>query len=94
MQRALNANTNNPDPRLEVLYDSNWNNEYIGLDPSETLTEQETNMSISTHGTAKYYAALDTSTFTRNPGFPGTLDDSSRSCFHEGGGLCQQLGYR
>lgn len=71
MQRALNANTNNPDPRLEVLYDSNWNNEYIGLDPSETLTEQETNMSISTHGTAKYYAALDTSTFTRNPGFPG-----------------------
>ena len=28
-------------------------------------------MSISTHGTAKYYAALDTSTFTRNPGFPG-----------------------
>ena len=71
MQRALNANTNNEDPRLEVLYDSNWNNEYIGLDPKETITDQETNLSISTHGTAKYYAALDTSTFTRNPGFPG-----------------------
>lgn len=71
MQRALNANTNNPDPRLEVLYDGNWNNEYIGLDPTESETEQETNMNNSTHGTAKYYAALDTSTFTRNPGFPG-----------------------
>lgn len=71
MQRALNANTNNPDPRLEVLYDPNWDGEYIGLDPTETITQQETNMAISTHGTARYYAALDTSTFTRNPGFPG-----------------------
>ena len=31
MQRALNANTDNPDPRLEVLYDANWDNQYIGL---------------------------------------------------------------
>lgn len=71
MQRALNANTKNPDPRLEVLYDANWDNEYIGLDPTEKLSDQEANKSISTHGTATYYAALDTSTFTRNPGFPG-----------------------
>lgn len=71
MQRALNANTDNPDPRLEVLYDANWDNQYIGLDPTESAADQEANMAISTHGTAKYYAALDTSTFTRNPGFPG-----------------------
>ncbi|MDD2951744.1 MAG: SusD/RagB family nutrient-binding outer membrane lipoprotein [Parabacteroides sp.] len=71
MQRALNANTSNPDPRLEALYDPNWDNEYIGLDPTESVSDQDANMSISTHGTAKYYAALDTSTFTRNPGFPG-----------------------
>lgn len=71
MQRALNANTDNPDPRLDILYDSNWDGEYIGLDPKENVADQEANMAISTHGTAKYYAALDTSTFTRNPGFPG-----------------------
>lgn len=71
MQRALNANTSNPDPRLEVLYDPNWDGNYIGLDPTEKAADQEANMAISTHGTSKYYAALDTSTFTRNPGFPG-----------------------
>lgn len=71
MQRALNANTPNADPRLEVLYDPNWDNDYIGLDPKESLSDQETNMNISTHGTSKYYAALDTSTFTRNPGMKG-----------------------
>lgn len=71
MQRALNANTDNPDPRLNALYDANWDGEYIGLDPTEELSDQEANKAISTHGTSTYYAALDTSTFTRNPGFPG-----------------------
>lgn len=71
MERALNANTDNQDPRLELLYEPNWDGKYIGLDPKESVADQDANMSISTHGITKYYATLDTATFTRNPGFPG-----------------------
>lgn len=71
MQRALNANTDNPDPRLVVMYDANWDGEYIGLDPTEEVADQESNINDLSHGSSRYYAALDTATFTRNPGFPG-----------------------
>ena len=76
MMRALNVSADgsyeNADPRLPVLYDPNPDDKYIGLDPSERLSDQDANTSYIYQGsTAKYYAALDTATFTRNSGLPG-----------------------
>lgn len=75
MMRALNVASDgtyaNADPRLKVMYDSNWDDKYIGLDPTESLNDQEDNMSDASHGTAKYYAAVDTASFTRNAKLPG-----------------------
>lgn len=73
--KALNVSSDgtyaNADPRLPILYDSNWDDKYFGLDPSQSLSEQETNMNIASHGKAKYYAAVDTATFSRNAKLPG-----------------------
>lgn len=75
MMRALNVASDgtyaNADPRLKVMYDSNWDDKYIGLDPTEDLSDQEANMNDASHGNAKYYAAVDTASFTRNAKMPG-----------------------
>ncbi len=73
--QALNVEPNgtyaNADPRLPVLYDPNWDGLYFGLNPKDELSVQDSLLNDNTHGTARYYAAADTSTFTRNPGLAG-----------------------
>ena len=77
------------DPRLEILYDSNWNDEYIGLDPTEDVSDQETNMNLqgtdsetgNVIGNGKYYAAVDTATFTRNSSLFGVWMTAAEVAF-------------
>lgn len=72
LQVAADGTHANADPRLPVLYDPNPADQYIGLDPTETLSDQDQKLSIIyPGGSAKYYAALDTATFTRNNKLPG-----------------------
>ncbi len=84
---ALNVSSDgtatNADPRLPVLYDSNYDGKYFGLNPHDELSVQDSLLNDNTHGTARYYAAADTSTFTRNPGLAGLWMGAAEVSFHK-----------
>lgn len=63
MLDALNANTDNEDPRLQVIYARNngYDDLYHGKSPYETTVEQSDNSDLG-----NYYACLDSATFSRN----------------------------
>ncbi|MFV0555421.1 MAG: SusD/RagB family nutrient-binding outer membrane lipoprotein [Mangrovibacterium sp.] len=63
------------DPRLEILYDPNSDGDYFGIDPEDSESVQDANF------TARYYAAVDTATLSRNPDFPGILMTAAEVSF-------------
>ncbi|MDR0688106.1 MAG: SusD/RagB family nutrient-binding outer membrane lipoprotein [Prevotellaceae bacterium] len=61
------------DPRLEVMYDPNSNGDYVGMATDENETDQSNNMIRPAAQGGILYAAIDTSTFSRNAEFPGFM---------------------
>ncbi|MDD4645212.1 MAG: SusD/RagB family nutrient-binding outer membrane lipoprotein, partial [Bacteroidales bacterium] len=57
----------NGDPRLPAIFDPNVKGEYIGMDPLDSETDQNTKL------TAGLISKYDTSSFTRNDLFPGFI---------------------
>jgi len=65
----------NGDPRLPAMFDPNVNGEYVGLNPMDNETDQNTKL---TNGLVSRY---DTSSFTRNDLFPGFIITSAEVSF-------------
>ncbi|MFH0760120.1 MAG: SusD/RagB family nutrient-binding outer membrane lipoprotein [Bacteroidota bacterium] len=65
----------NGDPRLPVIFDPNINGEYIGMDPMDNETDQNTKL------TAGLVSRYDTSSFTRNDLFPGFIITAAEVSF-------------
>lgn len=71
----------NDDPRLEVIYDPNSDGSYVGIDTHDGETTQTNSLERPAKEGGIFYSAIDTSTFSRNPRFPGLLLSAAEVAF-------------
>ncbi len=69
------------DPRLAVIYDPNAEGNYVGIDTHDDESTQQTNFDRSADDGGNYYAAIDTSTFSRNASYPGIIMTAAEVSF-------------
>ena len=69
------------DPRLEIIYDTNAEGEYVGIDPLMSSTEQDRLFNRPNDQGGNYFSAVDTGTFSRNNKFPGLIISASEMDF-------------
>lgn len=65
------------DPRLEIIFDTNAEGNYEGIDPLMSSTEQEDLFKRPNDKGGNFYSAVDTATFSRNDKFPGVIISAS-----------------
>lgn len=65
MLNAMGNGSNNVDPRLPIMFDSNRaDGKYVGMSTDESAQAQSDNFA-----NGKYYSAVDSATFSRNKGY-------------------------
>ncbi|MDR0349717.1 MAG: SusD/RagB family nutrient-binding outer membrane lipoprotein [Tannerella sp.] len=69
------------DPRLKIIYDTNAEGEYAGMDPLMSSTEQDRLFNRPQEQGGNYFSAVDSGTFSRNNRFPGILITASEMDF-------------
>ncbi len=61
------------DPRLVINFDTNADGDYVGIDPLMDASQQQDLFSRPIEQGGNYFSSVDTSTFSRNPLFPGII---------------------
>lgn len=65
------------DPRLQVIFDTNAEGNYEGIDPLMVSTDQEKLFLRSKEEGGNFFSAVDSATFSRNDKFPGIIITAS-----------------
>jgi len=63
----------NGDPRLPILFDTNSEGQYVGIDPLMSSTTQSDLFNRPLNQGGNYFSAVDSATFSRNNMFPGII---------------------